>query len=73
MDLVVAFHCFKYFTTSRCDDPGSPVGMFSIVVSTRDEPGPESIVKFFELLFAGCVFGRKINMSTGVKEIMTRS
>jgi hypothetical protein len=35
--------------------------MFGIVVATRDEPGPESSEKVFELRFADHMFGRKID------------
>jgi hypothetical protein len=38
---VVAFQCFKDFTTMRCDESGSPVSVFGIVadsVSLADHP-----------------------------------
>jgi hypothetical protein len=58
---VVAFQCFEDFTTTRCDEPGSPVSVFCIVVATRDEPGPESSEKVFELRFADRMFGRDVD------------
>jgi hypothetical protein len=61
MGEVVTFHCFKEFTTSRCDEAGTPVGMFRIVIATRNKPGSESSIVFFKLLFADCVFGREVN------------
>jgi hypothetical protein len=73
MGEVVSFHCFKEFATSRCDESGTPVGVFRIVISNRDKPGSESSIVFFKLLFADCVFGREVNgrnyMDCGMESI----
>jgi hypothetical protein len=61
MGEVVSFHCFKEFTTSKCDDAGTPVGVFRIVIPTRNKPGSESSTVFFKLLFEDGVFGREVN------------
>jgi hypothetical protein len=41
------FHCFEYFASSGCDKSGSSVSVFSIVVSSCDEPMPKAVVEFF--------------------------
>jgi hypothetical protein len=51
MGEVISFHCFKKFLTTRCDESETPVGVFRIVISSRDEPGSESSI-VFKLLFA---------------------
>jgi hypothetical protein len=56
---VVAVHCFKVCTTTRCDESGSPLSVFGIVVCTCDETGPESNEEIFKLRFADRMFGRK--------------
>jgi hypothetical protein len=58
---VVAFKCFKDFTTTRCDAPGSPISMFGIVIATCNESWSEDIVKVFKLCFTDRMFRRKIN------------
>jgi hypothetical protein len=56
---VVAFKCFNDLTTTRCDEPGSPVSMFGIVIATRNESGSEGIVKSSScVLQAVCLGGR---------------
>jgi hypothetical protein len=58
---VVAFQCFKYFSTTTCDESGSPVSVFRIVVATYDETGPESNKKIFKLRCANLMFGRVVD------------